>query len=630
MGNKTYIFDFDSTFTKVEALEILGDISLEDGREKEDALSKIKDITDQAMEGKLSFTESLEKRIPLLKANKSDLEALINRLKGLVSESVKRNKKFFSENKENVIIVSSGFKEFIAPVVEEYSIPSDQVYANEFTFDEKGNISGFDTSNPLASDKGKVKLVGGLNLEGDIAVIGDGYTDYEIREAGLATTFYAFTENVERASVIEKADHLAPNLDEVLFHSGEESRAHSYPKNRIKVLVLENIHHEAISAFKREGYTVEEINGGLDEDELCEKIKDVSIICIRSKTNITKKVVDSAKKLMAVGAFCIGTNQIDLDACTHKGIVVFNAPYSNTRSVVELAIGQMIILTRNIYQFSNKMHQHIWNKSAKGNKEIRGKKLGIIGYGNIGTQLGVVAEALGMDVYYYDVVEKLPLGNVKKCASLHDLLSISDVVTLHVDGRKENKEIIGDVEFAAMKDGVIFLNLSRGHVVDIDAMAKYLDSGKIRGAAVDVFPHEPKTNAEPFENRLVGFENVMLTPHIGGSTEEAQLNIGKFVPNKLVQYINSGSTYGSVNFPELQLPSVREAHRMIHIHDNTPGILAKINEFLSANSVNILGQYLKTNEQIGYVITDVDKENTAELEDDLRQLAHTIRFRALY
>ena len=426
-----------------------------------------------------------------------------------------------------------------------------------------------------------------------------------------------------------KAEHIAPSLDEFLYQN-KLPMAISYPKNRISVLLLENIHPKAVELFKKEGYQVEALTGALEEDELCERIKNVSILGIRSKTQVTKKVLANANKLMTVGAFCIGTNQIDLNTCVQAGISAFNAPYSNTRSVVELAIGQIIMLSRNIMVKSEKMHKGIWDKSAAGSFEVRGKRLGIVGYGNIGSQLSVLAENLGMEVYYYDVVEKLQLGNAKKCNSLKELLELADFVSLHVDGRASNKNFFGPAEFEAMKDGVIFLNLSRGHIVDIASLVKNIKSGKIKGAAVDVFPHEPVNNAEEFVSELRGLPNVILTPHIGGSTSEAQENIANFVPNRIMEYINTGNTYQSVNFPNIQLPELKNAHRLIHIHENVPGVLANINNVLAKNQVNILGQYLKTNEQIGYVITDIDKVYEKSVINDLKSISNTIKFRILY
>jgi D-3-phosphoglycerate dehydrogenase len=404
----------------------------------------------------------------------------------------------------------------------------------------------------------------------------------------------------------------------------------SYPKNRINVLLLENVHPYAVDVLKKEGFNVEVYPAGLDEDELCEKIKNVSVLGIRSKTMVTARVLENANRLMAIGAFCIGTNQIDLKEATRRGIAVFNAPYSNTRSVVELVIGQIIILIRKIADKSAAMHMGKWDKSATGSFEIRGKKLGILGYGNIGSQLSVLAESMGMKVIYYDREEKLALGNATKCKSLQELLETADIISLHVDGRKENANLISRREFGWMKKGVIFLNLSRGHVVDISALKENIQSGKVAGCAIDVFPHEPKSNHEEFVSELRGLPNTLLTPHIGGSTLEAQENIAQFVSGKFLDYINSGSTSISVNFPNITLPTLENAHRLIHIHSNVPGILAKINQILAANGINIVGQYLKTNEQIGYVITDINKEYSKDMIKELRAIEHTIKFRVLY
>lgn len=396
------------------------------------------------------------------------------------------------------------------------------------------------------------------------------------------------------------------------------------------MLLLENVHPVAVASLREEGFKVETEGAALSEDELCERIRDVSVLGIRSKTQVTRRVLESANRLMVIGAFCIGTNQIDLKAATEKGVAVFNAPFSNTRSVVELAVAEMIMLIRNIPDKAAKMHEGGWDKSAKGSYEIRGKKLGIIGYGNIGTQLSVLAEALGMNVLYYDREEKLALGNATKCRSMNELLEQADVVSLHVDGRETNTNMIGSREFQLMKKGVIFLNLSRGHVVDIRALRENILSGKVAGCGIDVFPEEPASNAEEFVSPLRGLPNTILTPHIGGSTSEAQENIGYFVPAKIADYINTGSTSNSVNFPNLTLPTLNDAHRLIHIHENVPGIMARINRLLADTGINIVGQYLKTNEQIGYVITDIDKAYDKEVIKALRKVEHTIKFRVLY
>jgi D-3-phosphoglycerate dehydrogenase / 2-oxoglutarate reductase len=625
----TIIIDFDSTFTKVEGLDELGKIALAGNKDKDKIVAKIEEITEKGMTGSLSFAQSLKERVAVIPANKEHISQLVDYLFNEISDSFERNKDFLTENRENILIVSSGFKEFIVPIVTSMGLLEENVYANTFKYDGEGNVIGYDEENLLSQDNGKVKLLQHLDIQGEVYAIGDGYTDYQLREAGLANKFFAFTENVERENVMSKADHIIPSLDEFLYINNL-SRAQSYPKSRIKVLLLENVHPKALKAFSDEGFQVELVKGALDEAELIEKIKDVSILGIRSKTIVTKKVIESANKLMCIGAFCIGTNQINLDECERNGIAVFNAPYSNTRSVVELSVGEMIMLIRNIPEKSNKMHAGIWDKSANNSFEIRGKKIGLLGYGNIGTQLSVICEALGMKVYFYDAVDKLALGNAQKCNTLEELLNQVDVLSIHVDGRKSNANIIGEKEFGQMKDGVIFLNLSRGHVVEIPALVNAIKSGKVYGAAVDVFPYEPKTNDEEFVNELRGLKNVLLTPHIGGSTEEAQSNIGEFVPNKLLQFINTGSTYGAVNFPELQLPILDSAHRLLHIHENVPGILAKINTIFANYGVNINGQYLKTTEKIGYVITDISKEYSKEMIEELRDISNTIKFRMLY
>src|SRR5687768_4744817 len=499
--NKYFVIDFDSTFTKVEAFDVLADISLNDHPEKEERKKQIHHITNQGMDGSISFRESLERRLNLLAPSKQHLTPLVTKLKGSVSESFKRNREFFEKYADNIYIISNGFREFIEPIVTEFGIKSENILANEFRFDDDGRIVGFDENNPLSANGGKVEQLKKLNLPGDIYVIGDGYTDYEIKQSGLANKFYAFTENVERENVKSKADHVTPSLDEFLYLN-KLNTAISYPKNRINVLLLENVHPVAIELLKTEGFNVETYHAALSEEELCEKVKNVSVLGIRSKTQVTAKVLEHANRLMVIGAFCIGTNQIDLKEATRKGVAVFNAPFSNTRSVVELAVAEMIMLMRNIVDKSVKMHKGVWDKSAKGSFEIRGKKLGLIGYGNIGTQLSVIAEAMGMKVLYYDAEEKLSLGNAVKCKSMKEVLEQADVVSLHVDGRASNTNLIGAKEFDIMKTGVIFINLSRGHVVDIKALKENVLSGKVAGCAIDVFPHEPASNNEEFVSEL--------------------------------------------------------------------------------------------------------------------------------
>ena len=405
----------------------------------------------------------------------------------------------------------------------------------------------------------------------------------------------------------------------------------SYPKDKIKVLFLENISDKAVQYFKDQGYTdVKKISGALGEEELIKVIKEVHILGIRSKTFISKKVLDHAKKLQAIGCFCIGTNQVDIKACKQKGVAVFNAPYSNTRSVAELVIGASIMLIRKIVDKNTAAHKGIWNKEAKGSYELRGKTLGIIGYGNIGTQLSIMAEAMGMKIQYYDIETKLPLGNAKAAKSIKDLVSSSDIISLHVPETNQTKNLINKTIISQCKQGSILINYARGEVVDLNALSKAIIDKKMAGAAIDVFPVEPEKNGDSFTTPLQGLPNVILTPHIGGSTEEAQENIGEDVSIKLYQYLERGVSYGSHSIPSISLPPVENAHRILHIHNNVPGVLSAINTLMSKNKINIVGQYLKTNDEIGYVVLDVETKLSKTAFAVLKEVKHTIRARMLY
>ncbi len=629
MEKQYFIIDFDSTIIQTEGLEELAEIVLKDNLKKQEILEKVKRLTDQGMKGEIGFGDSLEKRLAFLKINKSHLDILSKKLKKKISPSILRNKKFFKSFKNQIYLISGGFKEFVIPIASQLNLLEDHILANTFKYNQKGEVIGFDQKNPLSQDNGKVKAVKELNLGGEILVIGDGFTDMQIKKLGAAKRFVAYIENVNRKAVTKNADQIVSSFDEFLFVN-KLPMSISYPKSKMKVLLLENIEVFAKYALEKEGYQVELLKTALSEIELSKKIKDISILGIRSKTKITDGILKNANKLKVVGAFSIGVDQVEIDALTKHGIALFNAPFQNTRSVVELAIGEIIILIRQVFDKSKKMHQGIWDKSATGSNEIRGKTLGIIGYGNIGSQLSVLAESLGMNVLFYDVLEKLPLGGAKKVRSLAELLKASDIISIHVSGEKSNINLIGEKEFELMKEGVVFLNLSRGMVVDIKALAKFIKSGKIRGVAIDVFPSEPKSKDEPFKNILQNLPNVILTPHIAGSTQEAQKNIAEFVSSKIIDFINSGNTYLSVNFPNIQLPKQGNSHRLLHLHKNTPGILAQINQVLADAGININGQYLKTNESVGYVISDVNKKYNQNVLQKLKQIPDTIRFRVLY
>jgi D-3-phosphoglycerate dehydrogenase / 2-oxoglutarate reductase len=410
-----------------------------------------------------------------------------------------------------------------------------------------------------------------------------------------------------------------------------QNQTTSFPKENIKILLLENVSEKATIIFKENGYkNIERISGAISEDELVKKIKDVHLVGIRSKTQLNARVLQAAKKLQAVGCFCIGVNQVDLKEATRLGIAVFNAPYSNTRSVAEIVIGASIMLIRRIPDKNRAAHEGIWMKDAKGSFELRGKTLGIIGYGNIGSQLSILAEGMGMKVTFYDTETKMPLGNAADKKTLKDLVSSADVISLHVPETTTTKNLINKNVLKHFKKGSILINYARGEVVDLQALAKNLQDGHIGGAAIDVFPAEPEKNGDAFQSVLQNLPNVLLTPHIGGSTEEAQHNIGEDVSLKLFQYLEKGITQGSHTVPPLALPPQEGTHRILHIHKNVPGVLSAINTTLATNNINIVGQYLKTNEEIGYVVLDIDKKLSKNAAALLKEIKETIKVRVVY
>lgn len=405
----------------------------------------------------------------------------------------------------------------------------------------------------------------------------------------------------------------------------------SLNKSKIKFVLLEGVHQNAVDILKLAGYTnIHYYNEALDNDELINAIKDAHFIGLRSRTHLTENILKHAKKLIAIGCFCIGTNQVDIKAAKRLGIPVFNAPFSNTRSVAELVLAEIILLMRKAVQANMEVHRGIWNKSATGANEVRNKKLGIIGYGHIGSQLSIIAESIGMQVYFYDIENKLPLGNAKQVASLDTLLSSCDVISLHVPENETTKNLIDEQKLAQFKEGAVLINAARGTVVDINALANALKNGKLRGAGVDVFPVEPASKEEPFISPLCKFDNVILTPHIGGSTSEAQENIGTEVASKFVKYSDNGSTLSAVNFPEVALPEHYGTKRLLHIHENKPGVMNEINKIFMSANINIAAQYLQTESEIGYVVIDIESENAKEILTQLKMINGTIKARVLY
>lgn len=620
---RKFIFDFDSTFIQLESFSILAELTLSDNPQKAKILKEIDDLTEQTMSGLYSFSEALKQRLSLLPIERHHIKKSIEILKTKITPSFSKNKNFFKKYSENIYIISGGFYELIKPIANLMGIPDKHIFANRLIFNYEGKVVGLDDTIPLVQDQGKVKLMSLLNFDPEqTVIIGDGYNDYEIKEAGYAQTFYAFTENIIRDHVVEKADAVINQLDDLFMLTQIDYTPPDRSKN---VLLLENIHESVEHYFKSNGYTVNRLKNALNEEELMKTLPQYQIVGIRSKTKLTAQILKQSPHLEAVGAFCIGTNQIDLNQCVQQGIAVFNAPFSNTRSVVELALGEIILLTRRAIALNRKINEGRWEKSSNGAHEVRGKTLGIIGYGNIGSQLSIVAEAMGMRVIYFDILDKLPLGNAKPLDAMNKVLSQSDIVTIHVDGRAENKHLISTPQFDQMKQGALFLNLSRDFVVDHSALYKALESGKISGAGIDVFPNEPHESGAVFNSDLLKFDNVFLTPHIGGSTQEAQKHIGDYVSKNLDHFITYGTSIGSVNFPPIDLPAIETEHRLIHIHKNVPGVLAQINSLLASFKNNIEGQYLKTNQEIGYVITDINHQVDNELIQALEKIPNTIK-----
>lgn len=598
MQQPWFIIDFDSTFTQVEAMEELAAISLKNDPEKEAIIEQIKHLTDLAMDGKMPFNKSLKARIALLSAKKYHLNMLVNKLRKKVSPSFARNKEFFKKHQGRILIVSGGFKEFIAPVVKSYFIEEDCIYANTFIYDKKNNVIGSNEENPLSQEGGKVKLLKQLKLKGQVIAIGDGYTDYQMRESGMADLFFAFTENIARERVLAKADYIAPNLDEILYKM-KLPMALSYPKSRINAVLLGKETFVSEPYFKLEGYNV------IKRESLTNKtiadLKNASIIVSSLNQEITN--LNTFTKLICLAVWGANNHQFNAAIAQQMAVPIFSSPFANTRSAVELGLGFMFQLSR------------------QTNTELRGKKIGIIGYGNAGSLMGVLAQNLGMDVLYFDEKDRAPLGNAKACKSVIDLLKKSTYVVLLQS--KNAETILAEKELKQMQTNACLINLSYDNSVDVQVALKLVQQKKLFGFAMD-FQLE--------ENYLKIKQNGQIIASLNqrNNTLETQQNIASFTSEKIIQYINTGNISRSLNFPDIQLPALQGSHRFIHIHKNKPGLLAKINAVLAKHKINITGQYLKTNETLGYVITDVAKKYDNEVISELKKIDATIKFRVIY
>ncbi len=605
--NTWFILDFDSTFTQVEAMEELAAISLKNDPDKEDVIEKIKQLTDMAMDGKMPFNKSLKARIALLSAKKYHLNMLVNRLRKKVSVSFARNKSFFKTYEGRVLIVSGGFKEFIEPVVKSYNISADCVYANTFTYDKKNNIIGADEENFLAQDNGKVKLLKHLKLKGDVYVIGDGFTDYQIREAGLCKRFFAFTENIKRPLVIEKADAVAPSLDEILF-SQNLPMALSYPKSRIKALLIGEETYLAEQYLKNEGYQIEKL--AAKSNKIGNSILKASLALLAPSIQIADKDLDESK-LVSLSVWGEDKATFNVDLATKKGIAIFNSPFANTRNIAELALHALFSFSKNTQA-----------KNGLG-FELIGKKLGIVGYENSGSLLSVLAQNLGMEVSYYDEKDRASMGNAVPAKNLIELLKRNDFIVVCPSQTSNNKALLGQKELNQINPKAYLVHLASEESLDMSVVEKLLSQNKLNGFYIDCLHEDTLKKASKFKNTLSTLQN-------RNKTSETQENIAKFISQKMIEYMNTGNTSSSVNIPNIQLPELQNSHRFIHIHHNKSGILAKINSILGKHKINITGQYLKTNDSIGYVITDVAKQYDKEVIEELKAISETIRFRVLY
>ncbi|MDZ4668678.1 MAG: HAD-IB family phosphatase [bacterium] len=603
MKETYYIFDFDSTFTQVEAMEELAEISLANDPEKEFLIEKIKQLTDLAMEGSMPFGKSLRARIALLSAKKYHLNMLVNRLRKRVSTSFIRNKQFFKEHKGRVFIVSGGFREFIEPIVKPYFIDSEHVFANTFVYDKKNNIIGADEDNVLSKEQGKVKLLKQLKLAGKVVFIGDGYTDYEVFELGQADQFFAYTENVSRAKVLEKSEWIAPSLDEILF-TEKLPMSISYPKTRLKAVLWGEETFLAEPKLKGEGYKIVKLAKKIGKVALNLELGEAHVLLFSPGVDLGL-VQTEKSKLLTAGVWGTLVDDGYLDLFARSGVVLFGGEYSHTRSEVELSLMMLLQLNRNM------------------GEELLGKRLGIIGYGHSGSMLSVMAEQLGMEVFYYDVLDKPALGNAKKLKQVGDLLRKCNNVVVASGQRFKGVCLVGTKELKQMLFGSVLINMGYEENVEEEACSLALERGKLGGFGMDYLTAISGKVVSKKNNVLLGLNQRMMT-------KQTQVNIAQILSERVIDFVNTGSTAGSLNFPGIHLPALQQMHRFIHIHRNMPGVLAQINGILAQHKINVSGQYLKTLGEIGYVITDVSKEYGASVVSDLRSIDETLKFRVLY
>lgn len=643
---KNIIFDFDSTIINAEGIELVIQNALQrvDENERKAKLEQLRQITNTVTNGEMPLSEAFHRRFALAEITLADVKRAAAEILQTINPTVRETISALKSRGKSLFVFSTSFEQIVKPVAKELGLADENIFANRVRAHGE-QVLGVNEKRPLFMSMGKVYIAEWLKnegrLDGDTAVVGDGFSDLAIRKNNIAQTFVYFSGTNSRPNIRKEADFVVDRFDQLLplFCSTEElsnetaeALVISSPIEKEKapqIILLENIHKSATSRFVQSKCLTEHYKVSWNENELCRQAESANILGIRSKTKLTARVISCLPNLWAIGAFCIGTNQIDLAAATNAGLPVFNAPYSNTRSVAELVAGEVIMLMRRISEKSSAAHQGKWLKGASGCTEIRGKTAGIIGYGHIGSQVSILLENLGMSVIFHDIVDKLPLGNVKRAQGLHDVLARADVVTLHVPDTTETRGMIGKKELAMMKEGAFLINASRGKVVDLEALRSALIEGHISGAAVDVFPQEPAEPEAPFYSPLQNVPNVILTPHIGGSTQEAQENIARYVSEKLLRFINTGATIGAVNLPEIDLPRVPGTHRILYFHKNVPGVLAKINSVFARREINVEGQILQTRGSVGYLVVDVDSQISAHVFDIMKHIAETIKVRRI-
>ena len=629
------IFDFDSTLLNQEAVDVLIEIGLRkfSPEERQFRRLSLQSLYDRTEAGEVSRGQKMDQQMSIAKINREDVKAAAATLQLLIRPKIRETIEVLTSNNKQLFVFSRAFEELVRPITDALNIPQRNVFTNKLVFSADNIVTEVDKAQPLYNLNGKVFLAESLKNErrflGETIVIGNSRADLAIRTSGVADTFIYFANQDNDETVLIEADFVVNTFEQILplvcLQLPEPEWTEVEAQHPYKALLLENIHHQAAETLTAGEIQVNTYKTAASIEELKTIGADCEILGIRSKTQIRAEELNALKSLLTIGCFCIGTDQVDLKAAAAAGIPVFNAPYANTRSVAELVLGEAIMLMRGIFDKSNAAHTGKWYKNTTHSWELRGKTLGIIGYGHIGSQVSVLFEHLGMQVIFHDIVDKLPLGNAKRMPSLADLLQVADIVTLHVPDTKQTQGLIGADEIGLMKEKSMLINFSRGKVVDLNALKSALENGRLVGAAVDVYPEEPASSGEAFHCVLQGVPNVILTPHIGGTTLEAQQNIALEVSGKLRHFLETGSTLGAVNFPEADLPRTPETDRILLVHRNVPGVVAKVNTAFYQRRINIEAQILKTRDDLGYMIIDVSHNLSAHVLILLNRITETIK-----